>query len=120
MKVRIFFTSRCPQTKGRARHQRRKRNPSARALQTMRDRGLSTAKYAAALKNARMTMKSRCRTWPMVSPSRNRPAPVMSQNSTSVTVVTTMDRARRRTTRKMSYKKPAAAPRAREEAACSS
>jgi hypothetical protein len=44
----------------------------------------------------------------------------MSQNRMSVMVVTTTFRARCRTTRKISYKKPAAAPSAREEAACSS
>jgi hypothetical protein len=42
---------------------------------------------------------------------------VISQNRKSVTAVMVLDRIRRRTTRKKSYKKPAAAPRMMEEAA---
>jgi|GEM_PF-844731 len=86
----------------------------------MSESGLKTMKYAVAPRKAMMNMNRRCRPCPMDNPMRNSAAPVISQNRMSVMVVTTALRALRRTTRKMSYKKPAAAPSAREEAACSS
>ena len=86
----------------------------------MRESGLKTTKYAVAPRKAMTIINSLCRPCPRDKPMRNSAAPVISQNRMSVMVVTAMLRALRRTTRKMSYKKPAAAPSAREEAACSS
>jgi hypothetical protein len=62
-------------------------------------------------------IKTRCRPCPRDKPRRNSAIPVMTQNKKSVTAVTVFERVLWRTTRKKSYKKPAAAPKKREEAA---
>lgn len=66
---------------------------------------------------AKIFINTRCRPCPRDSPSRKSASPVISQNRKSVTAVMVFERDRRRTTRKKSYKKPAAAPRIKEEAA---
>jgi hypothetical protein len=74
-------------------------------------------KYSTAPRKDKIIMNSLWRPCPSDKPSRNSPRPHTSQNRKSVTAVTVFDRALLLTTRKISYKKPAAAPSTREEAA---
>ncbi len=62
-------------------------------------------------------IKMRWRPSPSDRPRRKSAAPIITQNKRSVTAVTVFERVLWRITRKKSYKKPAAAPRKREEAA---
>ncbi|SHI19700.1 hypothetical protein SAMN02745823_03263 [Sporobacter termitidis DSM 10068] len=62
-------------------------------------------------------IKIRCRPWPSEMPRRKSARPVISQNRKSVTAVTVFERLLWRTTRKKSYKNPAAIPRTKEDAA---
>jgi hypothetical protein len=117
MKRLIFFSTKYNQIKGRDRQYSKKTMTSASLLHTNIAGLLSVQKYKIAPRTARTFIKIRCRPCPADKPSKKSAAPAISQNRKSVAAVTDFERVRCRTTRKKSYKNPAAAPSIREEAA---
>ncbi len=102
---------------GLVRQKNKNTKASASLLQTITVSRLKVQKYKIPPRMAIIFMKMRCRPAPRERPSRKSAIPVITQNKKSVTAVTVLERVLCRTTRKKSYKNPAAAPKKREEAA---
>jgi hypothetical protein len=105
------------QTTGIRRQRSRKMRISAILLHTKMETRLRVQKYRMQPRMANTFIKIRWRPPPSERPSRNSAAAHISQNRKSVSDVTAFERVLCRTMRKKSYKKPAAAPSKREEAA---
>lgn len=81
---------------------------------------LTVQKYSVPPRKAKIVMKIRCFPSPADIPRRKSDRAQMTQNRMSVITVTARRRSLIRMVRKMSYKKPAAAPKPREAAASQS